>query len=1094
MPAISIPNAHVIKWSLAGSKNSVAQLIRPGYNLEVNEADVTTTRTNLRVTIEDTSLLLSRSPENVDEDEQLVIKTNVRPTLERITNNEIRFDWFKFPNNTGYDVESVVDSWHRALDYVEEDLASGVNGFRTPQIGAIHAILSHFINYTQPGTIVLPTGTGKTETMLATMIAGQFSRLLVIVPTDPLRTQIAKKFFSLGLLKKLGLADENALYPNTGIIRQKFAEIEQLEDFISSSNVIIATADVLSGFSDAHNQILAQHLTHVFIDEAHHERAASWSKLKGTFKDCRVVQFTATPFRNDRKRLDGKIIFNYPLSKAQEEGYFKPIEFIAIEEFDNNNADKAIAEAAVNRLLEDKKKYPHILLARCQNKVRAEKIFNIYSEFDGINPVLMHSSVKGRKEKLQKIVSGEYDVIVAVDMLGEGFDLPQLKIAAFHDIRKSLPITLQFAGRFTRTSIDDQLGNASFIANLADIEFKQELDELYAQDANWNQLLPILSANRIDDEVNFHEFLQGFNQQNLDDLVIPIQNIRIPLSTVVYRNNTNEWFPTNFENGINQIDNYDFIHSNLNRDVQTLVIVTAQKINVDWGNFNDINNQQWNIIVAYWETHNNLLFIHGSDKKGLYKELATALIGENHQIINQINVFRAFHGLNRITLNNVGLKEYLGKNIRFRMSAGADVEEALTMAEQRRGEKAFVFGSAYENGNKVSLGCSYKGRVWSHMRGDLRYFLNWCNNLGAKLVNNAIDPNQILRDTLIPDLVTERPNKYPCWIDWDEEMYQNSETKFSFVTPHGSYNLSNCDIVIAEPSLDQELCFDIVTHDEHSYRCRLRLFVNQVEDEFNEGNLEYPDFEILNESGHQIIVRFGTKEINLSQFLYKFTPTIWFIDGASLTGNKYVELRQDIGHYDREKIIVGNWDGVDISREAQRVNPKVTDSIQYKFIQDLQATDCEIIYDDDGKGEIADIVTLKVAENTLEISLYHLKYAHDGEVNNRIDNLYEVCGQAQKSMNWKYRDPNEIFRHMRRRMIKRHGGNQCERLEKGTLDDLNRIANMVKNQIPIHFSMQIVQPSISKANCTQEMLSLLGVTEGYLKELSGIDLSVVGSE
>lgn len=30
-----------------------------------------------------------------------------------------------------------------------------------------------------------------------------------------------------------------------------------------------------------------------------------------------------------------------------------------------------------------------------------------------------------------------------MNMLGEGFDLPQLKIAVFHDIRKSLPITLQ---------------------------------------------------------------------------------------------------------------------------------------------------------------------------------------------------------------------------------------------------------------------------------------------------------------------------------------------------------------------------------------------------------------------------------------------------------------------------------------------------------------------------------------------------------------------------------------------------------------------------------------------------------------------------
>jgi hypothetical protein len=63
---------------------------------------------------------------------------------------------------------------------------------------------------------------------------------------------------------------------------------------------------------------------------------------------------------------------------------------------------------------------------------------------------------------------GDWDLggaVICVDMLGEGFDLPELKIAAFHDIRKSLAVTLQLAGRFTRFRPD--LGEATFIANIA---------------------------------------------------------------------------------------------------------------------------------------------------------------------------------------------------------------------------------------------------------------------------------------------------------------------------------------------------------------------------------------------------------------------------------------------------------------------------------------------------------------------------------------------------------------------------------------------------------------------------------------------------
>ena len=40
--------------------------------------------------------------------------------------------------------------------------------------------------------------------------------------------------------------------------------------------------------------------------------------------------------------------------------------------------------------------------------------------------------------------------MVCVDMLGEGFDLPALKVAAIHDPHKSLGVTLQFVGRFAR--------------------------------------------------------------------------------------------------------------------------------------------------------------------------------------------------------------------------------------------------------------------------------------------------------------------------------------------------------------------------------------------------------------------------------------------------------------------------------------------------------------------------------------------------------------------------------------------------------------------------------------------------------------------
>ncbi len=71
-------------------------------------------------------------------------------------------------------------------------------------------------------------------------------------------------------------------------------------------------------------------------------------------------------------------------------------------------------------------------------------------------------------------------------MFSEGIDIPQLKICAIHDKYKSLPITMQFIGRFARAQ--DGLGEASVVANVVDEDIQESLSELYSQDADWNKM------------------------------------------------------------------------------------------------------------------------------------------------------------------------------------------------------------------------------------------------------------------------------------------------------------------------------------------------------------------------------------------------------------------------------------------------------------------------------------------------------------------------------------------------------------------------------------------------------------------------------
>ena len=251
------------------------------------------------------------------------------------------------------------------------------------------------------------------------------------------------------------------------------------------------------------------------------------------------------------------------------------------------------------------------------------------------------------------------------------------------------------------------------------------------------------------------------------------------------------------------------------------------------------------------------------------------------------------------------------------------------------------------------------------------------------------------------------------------------------------------------------------------------------------------NFRIVKTSVNNGEIIIGTKKLDLTEYLNAFPPVVWFADGSRLEGNEYVELKQIILPYPTDNLIAWDWSNVDLSKEAQGVVPLQTDSIQYVTIQKLIAEDYDIVYDDDYSGEIADIITIKEYDNRINIEFYHLKFAKGGNVNTRIDNFYEVCGQAQKSIHWKHKKGTEFFEHLLKRKTKVRTGNERSRIEKGTTDDLERLLIIAKNKKPMNFEVFIVQPSLSKQNVSENIMTLLGVTENYLKEVGNIDLKVI---
>ena len=129
------------------------------------------------------------------------------------------------------------------------------------------------------------------------------------------------------------------------------------------------------------------------------------------------------------------------LSRAQELGYFRPITYKPVSVFDTKaKIDQAISKQAIAQLREDRAKgLDHILMARVGSIERANEVFRIYQEYAEFNPVQIHTGIKSialRNHIRQQIINKQSQIVVCVDMLGEGFDLPELKSKRFMILEK----------------------------------------------------------------------------------------------------------------------------------------------------------------------------------------------------------------------------------------------------------------------------------------------------------------------------------------------------------------------------------------------------------------------------------------------------------------------------------------------------------------------------------------------------------------------------------------------------------------------------------------------------------------------------------
>lgn len=974
-------------------------------------------------------------------------------------------------NSSNKTHDEVYESWCITnFLFKQEDPERNIYGLRSPQIGGIYAALgfekSDEIN---AGTIVMPTGTGKTETILSIIVAGKFRRTLLIVPSDALREQTKNKLVQLGLLRQLGLLDDLVENPFVATIKQAVKTEHELK-LLLESNVIVATPSALSLFPDDYLNLLADSCSHLIIDEAHHVTAMTWAKIKSKFVGKPIFQFTATPFRTDGSRVEGKILFNYPLKKAQEDGYFKPIEFHPVCEFIEEDADKVIADKAIQLLRADLLAgFDHIVMARAKSIIRAKEIFTLYEGYIDLNPVLINSETKKKADVLSSIRNGEHKVIVCVDMLGEGFDLPELKISAIHDPHKSINVMLQFTGRFTRTTLN--VGDAKFVANVANPQVNLSLAELYKEDSDWNSVISDISSDKIKDEREYQSFRAEFTKPSkLLDL-----GLRPTISTTVYKMNLAKWKPENFKKfGQKNLQIIDFIINDLN---DLLIFSVKSQLPVSWTGSKELFDESWDLYIAYFDKEKNLLFVHSSAKDGLLIRLVK-LIAENASLVKGEKVFRAMSGLKRLKLQNVGLNKKK-KGLRYSMHTGSEINDQIPDIEAKRAIKSNIFGKGYENGRLVSIGCSYKGKIWAMDSDSLDKWILWCKVVGKKLLDDSINTNTLMKTAMKVEELSSFPEKITLYIEWPVELLRKNESKITISSVAWTHNLLSCEL---RPLQDQGA-------DRQVYS--FELVAGDVSTKISGKIIEQG--EMIFESSEQLTISVGPHSYELSDFFNQNPPLIFLSDTSTIDGGLRYFTNETFAYlYDKNNLEVWDWIGVDISVESQ-TELRIANSVQYHTIQQI-IDRYDVVFDDDGSGEVADIVAIKNLDNeTLVVDMYHCKYCPSSKgvakAGARVDDVYQVAGQAVKSVKW-LANAEGLINRLIDRERKRLNNGLSSRMDKGTYSDLVQLAKVAR-YATLKFGITIVQPAISYKAISPEIQTILGATETYIDEVSGVKLRVI---
>lgn len=938
-------------------------------------------------------------------------------------------------------------------------------GLRNAQIGAIHSISSYFsLNNQKAALVVMPTGSGKTAVLMMTPYVLTGKRVLVVTPSKMVRGQIAEDFSTLRTLCKANVFKNAMKKPKVFELERKFNELDTKD--IMSHDVIVSTPNCALSLSES--DMIKQKIDIVLIDEAHHVPARTWEQILINLSGAKHVLFTATPFRMDKKEIRGDIIYNYPLSLAYSDGIFGEIQYIPIQV--DVNKDELIAKKAEQIFLIDREKgLNHYLMVRTDTRKHAEYLEELYSKITTLKLKRIESTMSNTivKKCIDKLKSEKLDGIICVDMLGEGFDFPNLKIAAIHSPHKSLASTLQFIGRFARTNASN-IGTAKFIA-MNDTELEIENNHLYVNDAVWQDIIINMSENKTKQEEKQKEYFEEFKKDGDFEEIesISLHAIRPNCHAKVYRVSgfdLNGKFPDEC-NVANRVY--------VNKKDNTVIAIGEELTSPKWLIGDLKKNVEYTLFIVHYQKSTGLLFIYSQYKSEVMYEGIVSAFCEAYDKISQYKMNRVLGGLTEFEIFNSGMQNrYNESGESYRISAGSDVSSAIDPATGKIYSPGHVFCKANSATESLTIGYSSGSKMWSSSYLTIPDYVVWCDENGNKINNDKIVVKTNTNYDLLP--MPKELEEYPdniFMVDFNPETY--SVPPVFTTDKEQGMRLTLLDSQMSILYISKKIV-------------KLMINVDDLEE-----ILECDVQGRYKSTSNNLILRDGRNKMSVSDYLNTYPLSFRTTDDTMINGNQRFEGNPDAIVYDGSGIEAIDWNsyGTDIGLEVDNPKKVGKKSIQ-STLKEILLNDSKYKYVifDHSKGEIADYITVQEEKGSFIVTLFHVKKMSAVQYNSSVSDIYEVAGQAVKSTIWLKTKSRLLAK-----MAERKKSGHCKFI-KGKFDNFRKEFLGADKQFI--GSIVMVQPSISKSvEMPDKIQEVLAASTYYIKNSGRVkELKIYGSK